>query len=197
MRILIVDCDDSFTMNIYDSIATYDVDVEVINHKEIRLTSISSIPYDGIVLSPGPNEPNHIPILNDLINHYKHSIPILGICLGHQALGIHFGYELKPSKEPMHGISVPIICSPDTIFEGIDCSDFQVMRYNSLALVQGDSSDFYPICSLKNGEIMGCKHAQFPIYSFQFHLESIGTPQGSILIRNWVEFVKKGVKYSN
>lgn len=195
MRVLLVDCDDSFTLNISDYLKISGVDVSVINHANIKIEDLDSYNYSAIVLSPGPNRPEDIPVLNKIISKYYNNKPILGICLGHQALGMYFGYELGASKAPMHGISVLLKCSIDPIFEGIDSANFYAMRYNSLAIsIPPPSTEFTAICFIENGEIMGCKHGKYPIYSFQFHPESIGTPQGLQLLKNWVKIIENHEK---
>lgn len=186
MKIVLLDCEDSFTYNIYDYLVQLGTEVDLIHYSKIDMNEL--VRYDAIVLPPGPKAPEDIPILFQIIDQYKSSIPILGICLGHQALGAYFGHKICLSKQPIHGISVKINTSKDPIFNSIN-KEFMAMRYNSLMVEENEKSLLEVICRDEFGEIMGLKHPQFPIYSFQFHLESIGTPQGKILFQNWLEII--------
>jgi anthranilate synthase component 2 len=183
MSNLLLDCDDSYTLNIYDYLKQCGLDVEVINYKNITLDNIED--FDSIVLSPGPNSPNEVPILFEIIKNFAGRKPILGICLGHQAIGMYYGHSLIPSREPMHGISVKISTTENPIFNNIDTENLMVMRYNSLAVGNKENSELEVIARDEAGEIMAFKHRTHIIYSLQFHPESVGTPQGLKLIENW------------
>ena len=183
MTCLLLDCDDSYTLNIYDYLKQCDLDVVVVNYKNISIENAAG--YDSIVLSPGPNSPNEVPILFEIIKNVAGRKPILGICLGHQALGMYYEHELLPSKQPMHGISEKIYTTENPIFHNIDTSNLMVMRYNSLAIGDKENSVLEVIARDKVGEIMAFKHKSYNIYSFQFHPESVGTPQGLQLFKNW------------
>ncbi len=158
-------------------------EVDVINHREVSLEKMEE--FDSIILSPGPNSPNQVPILFDILTTYADYKPILGICLGHQAIGMHYGHALVRSKQPMHGISVKISKAISPIFHSIDMENLMVMRYNSLAVEDKENSELEVIARDEIGEIMAFKHKMHNIYSFQFHPESVGTPQGLKLIENW------------
>lgn len=159
------------------------LEVDVINHRNISLDKIEK--YDTIVLSPGPNSPKEVPIQFDIIKNFAGRKPILGICLGHQAIGMHYGHALTQSKEPMHGISVKISTTVNPIFHNIDVENLVVMRYNSLAIADKENSELEVIARDEAGEIMAFKHKTYNLFSFQFHPESVGTPQGLQLIKNW------------
>lgn len=188
VRVLLIDCEDSFTLNIANLFRKYAIQVDVISHDKLDINSI--LKYNGIILSPGPKEPNDIPILDSIIEQFKSSIPILGICLGHQAIGIHFKHQLIKSSFPMHGLSpkVTILHNHD-IFKTIDRDSLTAMRYNSLTIAPSSNSELSISCIDENGEIMGFTHPSLPIIGFQFHPESIGTFQGEILLKNWINFL--------
>lgn len=181
--IALIDCEDSFTNNIYDYLRQVDASVDIILHSQCVVETLNN--YDGIVLSPGPNSPEDIPLLFSIIDTFQGTKPILGICLGHQAIGMYYGHKLKKSTQPMHGIPTKIIVEKDEVFDQINIDHFEVMRYNSLCIEDYENSPLKVIARDVDGEIMGFKHKDFPIYSFQFHPESVGTPQGMILLRNW------------
>ncbi len=193
MRVLLLDCEDSYTLNIYDYLMQCDLDVDIVLHQNVVLDEISN--YTALVLSPGPKSPSGIPILNEVLKQYAQQLPILGICLGHQAIGMFYGHPLVKSEQPMHGISVKISTVKDPIFHNIDAENFIAMRYNSLAIAEKKDSELEVIAHDETGEIMACKHKTLPIYSFQFHPESIGTPQGLTLFQNWKKVVSKN--YNN
>lgn len=183
MTSLLIDCDDSYTLNIYDYLMQCGLEVDVINHKEVSLDKIEE--YDTLVLSPGPNTPNEVPVLFEIIKKFSGCKPILGICLGHQAIGMYYGHSLTSSHIPMHGISVKISTTKSPVFHNIDTGNLMVMRYNSLAIVDKENSELEVIARDEAGEIMAFKHKKHNIFSFQFHPESVGTPQGLKLIENW------------
>jgi len=183
VRILLLDCEDSYTLNIYDYLRQCSLEVEIIDHNKISIEDIKD--YSGLVLSPGPKSPRELPILAQILEIYADQIPILGICLGHQAIGMYYGHTLVKSESPMHGISVKIFVMKNLIFKNIDPENFRAMRYNSLAIAEREPSELQVIARDEAGEIMAFQHRSLPIYSFQFHPESIGTPQGLTLFQNW------------
>ncbi|MBL7790070.1 MAG: aminodeoxychorismate/anthranilate synthase component II [Chitinophagales bacterium] len=183
MNALLLDCDDSYTLNIYDYLKQCGLVVDVINCRDIILDKI--LVYDTIVLSPGPNSPVDVPVLFGIIEKFAGYKPILGICLGHQAIGMYYGHTLVQSHNPIHGISVKISNRDDAIFHNIDTENLMVMRYNSLALQDKKESELHVIARDEAGEIMAVRHKRHNIYGIQFHPESVGTPQGLKLIENW------------
>lgn len=189
MNIVLLDCEDSYTYNIYDYLSQCGASVDLIHYEKISIDSL--INYQAIILPPGPKAPHDIPILFEIIDKYKSSIPILGICLGHQAIGQYFGHTIEKSNFPIHGISVKINLENYSIFDDLEKEKFMVMRYNSLTVLENRSSDLEVICTDEFEDIMGFKHKEFTIYSFQFHPESIGTPQGLQLIKNWLKIILK------
>ena len=189
MKIGLIDCDDSYTLNIADYLRQCGAEVEVINHEVTSIDSLENKKFQALVLSPGPKKPSEVPILFEIIEHFETKIPLLGICLGHQAIGMYYGLEITRSSHPVHGSPVEIIISDDPIFKSIQ-RPFFAMRYNSLTLNPAKNGGLKVICQDNDGEIMGLKHPILPIYSFQFHPESIGTPQGILIFKNWIELVQ-------
>ena len=182
-----LDCDDSYTNNISDYLQQCGLELDLIHYSQFDISS--QFQYVAIVLPPGPKAPKDIPILYNIIDKYKTKTNILGICLGHQAIGEYFGHKLSISYQPLHGVSTEIFHNQDAIFNSMNMPSFLAMRYNSLTIEDCSSSDLEVICRDKNQEIMGLKHRFLPIYSFQFHPESVGTPQGMNLFQNWTKFI--------
>jgi anthranilate synthase/aminodeoxychorismate synthase-like glutamine amidotransferase len=188
VTIALIDCDDSYTLNIADGLRRCHAQVEVISHRQVSIEFLDSNSFDAIVLSPGPKKPQELTILNKIIADFEAKIPMLGICLGHQAIGLHYGCSIEKSAFPIHGVPVKIDFKDDPIFKSID-EPFYAMRYNSLTLRQHNENNLSIVCTDEYGDIMGLKHEIYPIYSFQFHPESIGTPQGIKLFENWISLV--------
>lgn len=189
LKICLVDFDDSYTLNLADYLRQSGSEVQVLDHQETNVSSLKACNYNAIVLSPGPGNPSDIPLIHQIVEYHQSEIPILGICLGHQGIGLHYGHLVKRSKHPIHGIPVKIIWDQDLIFENIK-APFYAMRYNSLTVNESNSSPLKIICRDEYNDIMGFRHLTFPIYSFQFHPESIGTPQGMLLLQNWLQYVR-------
>lgn len=183
----LIDCEDSYTLNLADYLRQCGTLVEVISHDRTSWNTLDQ--KDGIILSPGPKKPSDLPILSQIISHYEASKPILGICLGHQAIGDYYGYQVGQSSNPVHGLSVDIFHDSDIIFQSMSMP-FLAMRYNSLTVNQSDNDELQIICWDHANEVMGFKHKKHNIYSFQFHPESIGSPEGLLLLKNWVKMIK-------
>lgn len=182
--ILLLDNYDSFTYNLFDCFRRMGAEVLVVRNDAISITEIEHMCPDRIVFSPGPGEPQNAAILMPLIAAMYGPTPMLGICLGYQAIAMHFGAKLIRSAIPMHGKTSEIIHTPDPIFEGIG-TDMQVMRYHSLN-IDDIGGEITCIAETKDtAEPMAIRHIRLPIYGVQFHPESIGTPQGFTLLENW------------
>jgi anthranilate synthase component 2 len=186
-KILILDNYDSFTYNLFHYVEEFEgIEVDVFRNDEIRIEDVEK--YDGIILSPGPGLPNESGLLIPIIERYKESKRILGICLGQQAIGEVFGGELENLEKVYHGVASTIkIEEPKHyLFEGLP-NKIDVGRYHSWVV----SNINFPSC-LKidavdsNGKIMALSHKQFDICAVQFHPESILTPQGKQIIYNWL-----------
>lgn len=183
--ILILDNFDSFTYNLVDYFEQLGVKSIVIRNN-ISLSEINKLKFDAIVLSPGPETPVRAGCLMKVIEHYHQKLPILGICLGHQALGCFFGAKIIKAEKPMHGKVSMIYANEDYLFEGVQVP-LQVVRYHSW-VVDDLSDPISGIAQASNGEIMALKHHFLPIRGLQFHPEAILTIDGMKILRNWVSF---------
>lgn len=187
-RVLLLDNFDSFTYNLADYFGRLGANCHVVRNN-IPFSEIISQQYDAVVLSPGPSEPTQAGCLMQVIAHYENRLPMLGICLGHQALGLHFGAKLKRAAKPMHGKISMIqthLQNPKTLFRGLP-PQLEVVRYHSLILEE------LPDClcvtaSTAEAEIMGFVHENLPIEGLQFHPEAILTQQGLAMLGNWLQY---------
>ena len=182
--ILLIDNFDSFTYNLVDYLLQAKIPCKVIRN-DIGLEEIERLKFDAIVLSPGPGIPGKSGNMLKVINQYYKEKPILGICLGHQALGEFYGAKLVKAEKPMHGKLSKINIQKDPIFETIPPS-FNVVRYHSLILTEIPST-LSVIASTINGEVMMIKHLNYKSYGIQFHPEAHLTEYGLQLIKNWVK----------
>ena len=168
-----------------DYLAQCGEECKVVRNDELSIEAIEQLDFDKIVLSPGPRSPAEAGITLALINRYYPSKPILGICLGHQAIGQFFGASLVKAPNPMHGMTSTIYHNGHPIFAGLP-EEITVMRYHSLILTNIDCSPLQVIATTASGEIMAVAHPTLPIIGLQFHPESILTEQGLKMIKNWL-----------
>ena len=187
MKILIIDNYDSFTYNLVQLIGKFTDDIIVKRNDKITLHEIDDIKPDKIVISPGPGVPKDSGISLDIIKSTGKHIPVLGVCLGHQAIGEIFGAKVVNAPNLMHGKSSGVLHSESGIYKDIK-QNFVAGRYHSLILDPNTIPDVLEITSKTEDEIiMGIKHKEFPIEGIQFHPESILTPEGEMIIKNWLE----------
>lgn len=184
--LLLLDNFDSFTYNLVDYFGQLGMEVHVLRN-DVRLDEIKALPIEGIVLSPGPGEPQKAGVMMDVIQHYHDKVPMLGICLGHQALGEFFGARLDKGIKPMHGKISEIICANDPLFAGLP-SRMPVVRYHSLVLKEWPDS-IVPLAYTAEGELMAFRHSTLPLHALQFHPEAALTTYGLDMLRNWLDFV--------
>lgn len=186
MKIVIIDNYDSFTYNLSHLVKEMGGEVTVLRNDQFDINDLEA--YDKIILSPGPGIPEEAGLLLDVIRTYKGRKPILGVCLGHQAIGEVFGASLENMKNVMHGVATPCdIISPDGIFEGLP-QRFTVGRYHSWVISGEGLPDSLTVTAKSDdGCIMAVKHKEYDIHGIQFHPESILTPQGNIIIKNFIE----------
>lgn len=192
--ILLIDNYDSFSYNLYQLIGEVNSDIKVVRNDKITVEEISDLNPECIILSPGPGKPENAGICIEVVSHFHDKIPILGVCLGHQAICEAFGGTVSHASRLMHGKSSKISLDYDYIFKGLP-TEISVGRYHSLSLVKDSLPDCLEIISKArdDGEIMAVRHKNFNVYGLQFHPESILTPDGLTIISNFLEKVERGI----
>lgn len=186
--ILLIDNYDSFTYNLYQLAGEIQPDIRVVRNDEVTIEEIEAIQPSHLILSPGPGRPAEAGICEELIRQMAGQVPILGICLGHQAICESLGAEVTYAKTLMHGKKSTVhIANGTPLFRGLPPL-IEAGRYHSLA-VRRDSlpDELLVIAEDGDGEVMGVKHRDHELYGVQFHPESILTPQGAQIIRNFVQ----------
>lgn len=185
--ILLIDNYDSFAYNLYQLIGSIDEKIKVIRNDEMTVDQIEKLNPDVIIISPGPGKPSEAGNIEEVIKYFYDKKPILGVCLGHQAICEAFGSTITYAKELMHGKSSIIEVTDDEIFEGVE-KNTKVARYHSLAVKKDTLAEELKIIALSDdGEVMAVKHQDYPVYGLQFHPESILTSQGKLMIKNFLE----------
>lgn len=187
--ILIVDNYDSFTWNLVHFLRDLGAETDVIRNDELTVEEVLARKPDGIVLSPGPCTPNEAGICVDLVKSAPETLPILGVCLGHQSIGQAFGGTVDTAQEIRHGKISTIRHEDGPLFMGLP-THFDVVRYHSLAVLSDDlPEELIADAFTEDGEIMAIRHTSRPIYGVQFHPESIKTQGGHALLKNWLRKV--------
>ncbi|MEO6036779.1 MAG: aminodeoxychorismate/anthranilate synthase component II [Saprospiraceae bacterium] len=186
MKILLLDNYDSFTYNLYDYLLQAGAQCQVLRNDALSLSEFGQLDFDALVLSPGPERPAQAGLMMPLLEQWFDKKPILGICLGHQALGELFGARLSAARQPMHGKTSSITHQGHPLFAGIP-SPVEVMRYHSLLLESLEGTPLQSIAQTEEGEIMALAHPALPLLGVQFHPESILTEWGLQLLKNWVD----------
>ena len=193
--ILLIDNYDSFSYNLYQLVGKIEPDIKVIRNDEMTVEEIEKLKPSHIILSPGPGKPSDAGVCEEVVKRLAGTFPILGVCLGHQAICEVFGATVTYAKRLMHGKqSVCSIKNGEAIFEGVgegqdgQAGKLTVARYHSLAA----KSETLPECleviatSDDDGEVMAVKHTDYPVYGLQFHPESILTPEGETILKNFI-----------
>ena len=185
IKTVIIDNYDSFTYNLSHLLKELGADVTVVRNDRFRLEDLEQ--YDRIVLSPGPGIPSEAGLMPQVIKSYAGRKPILGICLGHQAIGEAFGAKLLNIGNVVHGVATPAhITVQDYLFKGLP-KDIEVGRYHSWVVDDRDLPQCLEVTSRSDdGYIMSLRHREFDIRGIQFHPESVLTPQGKTIINNWL-----------
>jgi anthranilate synthase/aminodeoxychorismate synthase-like glutamine amidotransferase len=184
MRVLLLDNYDSFTWNLAHYLTIAGLNVTIKRNDDADLPQNIAPEYDALVLSPGPGTPAQAGRLLEVLSFNINKLPVLGICLGHQAIGEFFGWQLCKAKVPVHGKARFIQHTQTGIFKNIE-NPMQVGRYHSL-IVKGESlNNELEVCAMCDEEVMAIKHKNLPVWGLQFHPESILTPSGQLLINNW------------
>lgn len=190
VQLLLIDNYDSFTYNLYDYLCTLGAECKVVRNDEVLLSMIEDGHFDGLVLSPGPKRPCDAGLLMDIIAEYHDKLPILGICLGMQAIGEYFGAKLVHAKVPVHGKTSEVFLVNDCILWNKIENPTTVMRYHSLILKDCPSC-LVPIGWTAEKELMALQHQTLPIFGVQFHPESILTQKGHQMLNNWLALLRK------
>lgn len=184
--IAVVDNYDSFTWNLVALLKEAGAIVEVIYNDDPACLAIDKTRYSGILLSPGPGTPATSGLTLEVLRKYSGDIPILGVCLGHQAIGQHFGLEVVKAPAPVHGKASVITHDSKGVFAGLG-EEISVIRYHSLVVSEpADDSPLKVTSRTSDGVIMGFRHRELPVESVQFHPDSAATQYGGEMIRNWV-----------
>ncbi|MEK7375076.1 MAG: aminodeoxychorismate/anthranilate synthase component II, partial [Thermodesulfobacteriota bacterium] len=188
---LMIDNYDSFTYNLVQYLGQLGEEVCVRRNDEITITEIEDMKPEAIFLSPGPCSPQEAGITVDIVRAFHKGIPILGVCLGHQAIASAFGARVVRAGRIMHGKTSPILNDGRTIFEGL-ASPFPAGRYHSLIVERETLPDCLEISAeTAEGEIMGLRHRRWPVEGIQFHPESILTPGGKRIIKNFLKLLDR------
>jgi anthranilate synthase component II len=191
--ILLIDNYDSFTFNLYQYLSELGAEVKTVRNDKLSLDEIDQMSPEAIVLSPGPGRPEQAGLCVDLVSRFAPSIPILGICLGHQAIGYAFGGSIIRAKRIMHGKESAMNHQGTSLLKSLP-QNIQVMRYHSLVIDKNKLPADFDILgeSVEDNEIMAIKHNVYPVFGLQFHPESIGTKSGKQILSNFLEEVRKG-----
>jgi anthranilate synthase/aminodeoxychorismate synthase-like glutamine amidotransferase len=187
-RIVLVDNYDSFTYNLYQYLLMLGAEVEVVRNDEVTVEAIAARDPDGIVLSPGPSRPENAGITPDVIRELGPTTPMLGVCLGHQAMGMVYGGDVIRA-EPVHGKRSSVEHTGVGVFAGLP-SPLEAGRYHSLAIRRETMPDVLEVTAwAPDGLVMGIRHREHPIEGIQFHPESILTDDGARMLSNWLASV--------
>lgn len=188
--IVLIDNYDSFSYNVYQLVGQFEKDIKVIRNDMATVEEIEAMKPTHIFLSPGPGKPEDAGICEEVIKKLSGKIPILGVCLGHQAICEAFGATVTYAKEMMHGkVSTATFTAESPLFADMGDS-MQVARYHSLAVKKETLPDCLKVTAVsEDGEVMAVEHTEYPVYGLQFHPESIMTPEGYKLMENFMKIV--------
>ncbi|MEO2075419.1 MAG: aminodeoxychorismate/anthranilate synthase component II [Bacillus sp. (in: firmicutes)] len=190
--ILLIDNFDSFTFNLYQYLGELGEEIEVFRNNQLSIEQIIELNPKAIIISPGPGKPEDAGICIEVIQNFFKKIPILGICLGHQAIGVAFGGTIQRADVIKHGKSSIVTHNGGELFHNLPNS-IEVMRYHSLIIDQDSLPEQLQSIAQSNDDmqVMAIKHKQFPVYGLQFHPESIGTPSGKQILRNFLHEIER------
>ena len=185
MKIVIIDNYDSFTYNLAHLVKSLGAEVDVLRNDKFQIDEVE--PYDKIILSPGPGIPSEAGLLLDVIRHYAGKKPMLGVCLGHQAIGEAFGARLENLSDVFHGVAtIGSQNGTDPIFNGLP-QRITMGRYHSWVVCSADFPSCLEVTATSDeGQIMALRHRSFNIHGIQFHPESVLTPDGKTIIKNFL-----------
>lgn len=186
--ILVIDNYDSFTYNLVHLVAAGGHEPHVVRNDDLTLEEIRALQPDGILISPGPGRPDDAGISKDVIKEFGPSTPILGVCLGHQAIGEVYGGIVTYAPALMHGKTSTVRHNNESIFSGVD-QDFDATRYHSLIIDPDSVPEELEVTATSGDIVMGLRHKSHPIEGIQFHPESVLTKAGPQLLQNWLDQV--------
>lgn len=191
--IVLIDNYDSFSYNLYQLIGSVEPDVKVVRNDAYTVEEIEAMKPEAIILSPGPGKPSDAGICIGAIRYFAGKVPVFGVCLGHQAICEAFGGTVSYAKELMHGKQKEIHqIGENQLFQGLS-ETFQAARYHSLAALKEKLPEELKVTAeSEDGEVMAVEHTKYPIYGVQFHPESVMTPDGKIMIENFMDVVRGG-----
>lgn len=187
---VLLDNYDSFTHILHHYLLQTGNECQVFRNDEITLEALIELRPTRLIISPGPGRPKDAGITMEVVTHFHDKIPILGICLGHQALGLFFGAKLEHAPAPVHGKVAEIFTEQHPLFEGLE-NPFPAMRYHSLCLENFEDTGLSTIATTEDGVNMAIAHESYACIGFQAHPESIGTPEGLKLLKNWAGMYQK------
>lgn len=190
--ILLIDNYDSFSYNLYQLVGSIEPDIKVVRNDAMTPAEIRALAPEAVILSPGPGKPEDAGICVDAVRELGAQIPILGVCLGHQAICTAFGATVSYARTLMHGKQSQTTLDPSCrLFEG--CPEtIPVARYHSLAVIESTlPSELKAAARADDGEVMAVRHVQYDIYGLQFHPESIMTPNGTQILKNFLNMAKE------
>jgi anthranilate synthase/aminodeoxychorismate synthase-like glutamine amidotransferase len=183
--ILIIDNYDSFTYNLYQLFETLGAHARVAANDDITVDGIRALRPEALVISPGPKRPSDSGISREAVERFYRDIPVLGVCLGHQCIAEVFGAQTVHARSILHGKTSDVYHDGISIFRDVP-SPFDAARYHSLS-ISGVPEDFVRSAWADDGEIMGIRHRSFPLFGIQFHPESFMTPEGALIIGNFLD----------
>ena len=183
---VLIDNYDSFSYILLDYLKELNTDILVFKNDEITVEELAVLNPERIVLSPGPKQPKDAGVTMAIIDYFHKTVPILGICLGHQALGEYYNANLVKANIPFHGKTSKLKHYNNSIFTDIP-QDFKVTRYHSLVLTNWENTDLVPLAFTDQNEMMAFQHVRYPSLGLQFHPEAILTEYGLQLLKNWSE----------
>ena len=189
---ILIDNYDSFSYNLYQLVGAINPDIKVIRNDEFTYEEIEAMNPDHIIISPGPGRPSDAGMCEEAVRYFAGKVPILGVCLGHQAICETYGATVTYAKKLMHGkmslVDVDLNCR---LFRGLQ-SKIQVARYHSLAALRDTlPEELVVTAESEDGEVMALEHKKYPIFGLQFHPESVMTPDGKTMIENFIKVVRE------
>ncbi len=189
--LLLIDNYDSFTYNLYQVLSTFYPNVKVIRNDALSMEEFKKLDFEGLIISPGPGWPKDAGLTIPLIQEFASKVPILGVCLGHQAITEAFGGKITYVGKIFHGKSTPVYHSGTGIFKGVT-QPFEAGRYHSLvAEIDSFPKDLKIEAKTDDEKIMALRHIEYPCWGVQFHPESILTPEGPKIIENFINLIFK------